>query len=101
MEMEKPTIDPATGKPLWRANGERQRYYDRMFAEVDHGALLVVAGQVLRHRAVKRGEIGPHDGISPSFEEMADVIEWADLRQLRILRKCAESLGEPEVISTH
>jgi hypothetical protein len=90
--MERPTIDPATGEPLWRPNGARQRYAKRMVEEVDVYRIFVVAAQVLRHRMVERGEIGPKDGISPSKEQVADVIAWSDLRQLRLLRKLAESL---------
>jgi hypothetical protein len=47
---------------------------------------------VLFHRKLKAGEIGPDDGITPTQEEMANVIEWADLRQLQLLRKIAESI---------
>ena len=90
--MEKPMIDPATGEPLWRPNGARQRFAARMVEEVDPHLVFVVACQVVRNRKVQRGEIGPHDGISPSNEEVLNVIAWANLRQLRILRKCAESL---------
>ena len=97
--MEKPTIDPVTGEPLWRPNGARQRFAQRMVEEVDPVRVFVVAAQVLRHRMVERGEIGPEDGISPTTEEVADVIAWSDLRQLRLLRKWAESLDEPEEIS--
>jgi hypothetical protein len=97
--MERPTIDPTTGEPLWQPNGARQRFLKRMTEEVDAIRVFVVVGQVLRHRMVKRGEIGPDDGISPTTEDVADVIAWADLRQLRLLRKWAESLGEPERVS--
>jgi hypothetical protein len=45
-----------------------------------------------KHRKLKAGEIGPDDGITPTQEEMVHVIEWADLRQLQLLRKIAESI---------
>ena len=90
--MEKPTIDPTTGEPLWRPNGARQRFAKRLLEEVDYGRVFVVAAQVLRHRMVQRGQIGPHDGISPSNEEVLNVVAWSDLRQLRLLRKMAEGL---------
>jgi hypothetical protein len=96
--MEKPTIDRATGEPLWRPNGARQRFAQGMVDEVDPVRVFVVAAQVLRHRMVERGEIGPDDGISPTTEEIADVIAWYDLYQLRLLRKWAESLDEPEEV---
>jgi hypothetical protein len=96
--MEKPTID-STGEPLWRPNGARQRFAQRMADEVDPVRVFAAAAYVLRHRMVQRGEIGPEDGISPTTEEIADVIAWCDLRQLRLLRKMAESLGEPEEVS--
>jgi hypothetical protein len=96
--MEKPTIDPTTGEPLWRPNGARQRFAQRMVDEVDPVRVFVVAAGVLRHRMVQSGEIGPEDGVSPTKEEVLDVIAWADLRQLRLLRKWAESLGEPEKV---
>jgi len=99
--MEKPTIDPTTGEPLWRPNGARQRFAQRMVKEVDPVRVFVVAGWVLRHRMVQRGEIGPEDGISPAQEEVADLIAWCDLRQLRLLRKMAESLDEPEEVPIH
>jgi hypothetical protein len=97
--MEKPTIDPTTGEPLWRPNGARQRFAKRMAEEVDPVRVFVVAAQVLRHRMVERGEIGPEDGISPTTEQVTDVIAWCDLRQLRLLQKWAESLDEPEEVS--
>jgi hypothetical protein len=62
--------------------------------KVDFGRLFAVAAQVLRYRMVQRGEIGPDDGISPSMEEVLNVIAWSDLRQLRLLRKMAESMIE-------
>ena len=89
--LEKPTVG-LDGRPLWRSNGERQRYAQRMLEEVDHGAVFAAAGQVLFHRKLKAGEIGPDDGITPTQEEMVNVIEWADLRQLQLLRKIAESI---------
>ncbi len=89
--MEKPTIGP-DGEPLWQPNGARQRYAQRMAKEVDITRVFVAAGQVLRHRMVQRGDIGPNEGISPTKEEVANVIAWCDLRQLRLLRKIAEDL---------
>ena len=89
--LEKPTVGP-DGRPLWQSNGERQRYAQRMLEEVDYGAVFAAAGQVLFHRKLKAGEIGPDDGITPTQEEMVNVIEWADLRQLQLLRKIAESI---------
>jgi hypothetical protein len=44
----------------------------------------------------QRGEIGPDEGISPSMDEMINVVAWSDLRQLRLLRKIAESLEVDE-----
>jgi len=67
--LEKPTVGP-DGRPLWQSNGERQRYAQRMLEEVDHGAVFAAAGQVLFHRKLKAGEIGPDDGITPTQEEM-------------------------------
>ncbi len=90
-EMEKPTVGP-DGRPRWQPNGARQRYAKRMSEEVDPGRVIAVAGQVLRNRKVRSGEIGPHDGISPSIKECLGVIEWCDFRQLRLLREMAESL---------
>jgi hypothetical protein len=90
--MERPTIDPTTGEPLWRPNGARQRFAERLSEEVDFGRVFAAAGFVLRHRMEQRGEIGPDDGISPSPDEVINVIAWSDLRQLRLLRKIAESL---------
>jgi hypothetical protein len=89
--LEKPTVGP-DGRPLWQSNGERQRYAQRMLEEVDYGAVFAAAGQVLFHRKLKAGEIGPDDGITPTQEEMVNVIEWANLRQLQLLRKIAESI---------
>jgi len=90
--MEKPSIDPTTGEPLWRPNGARQRFAARMAEEVDQVRVFVAAAQVLRHRMVQRGEIGPEEGISPTNEEVTNVIAWSDLRQLKLLRKIAEDL---------
>jgi hypothetical protein len=89
--IEQPTVGP-DGEPLWRATGARQRYAQRLVEEVDHGRMFVAACQVLFHRKLKLGEIGTDDAISPSTEEVANVIAWCDLRQLRLLRKIAESL---------
>jgi hypothetical protein len=90
--MEKPTIDSKTGEPLWQSNGARQRYAARLVKEVDQGRMFAAAGRVLFHRKLKAGEIGPDDAISPSTEEVANVMAWCDLRQLRLLRKIAEGL---------
>jgi hypothetical protein len=89
--MEKPTVGP-DGRPRWQPNGARQRYAKRLAKEVDVGRVFAATAQVLHHRMVQRGEIGPDDGISPSTEEIVGVIEWCDLRQLRLLRKMAESM---------
>jgi hypothetical protein len=97
--MEKPTIDPATGEPLWQPNGARQRFAKRMAEEIDFDRMFVVAAYVVPHRMVERGEIGPEDGVDVSMDQVINVIEWADLRQLRLLRKWAESLDEPEKMS--
>ena len=72
-KMEKPRISP-DGESLWQPNGARQRYARRLTEEVDLYRLFAVAAQVFRHRKVERGEIGPNDGISPSKEEVLDVI---------------------------
>jgi hypothetical protein len=84
--LEKPTVG-SDGRPLWQSNGERQRYAQRMLEEVDYGAVFAAAGQVLFHRKLKAGEIGPDDGITPTQEEIVNVIEWADLRQIQLLRR--------------
>ncbi len=89
--MEKPSIGP-DGEPRWQPNGARQRYAMQLAREVDFGRLFVAACQVLFHRMLKRGAIGPGDCISPSNEEVLNVIAWCDLRQLRLLRKMAEGL---------
>jgi hypothetical protein len=91
-EMEKPTIHPTTGEPLWRPNGARQRFAKRMVEEVPFERVFVAAGQVLRHRMEQRGEIGPDDGIRPTKEQIVNVIAWSNLRQLRLLRRIAEGL---------
>ena len=91
MKMEKPRVGP-DGEPLWEQDGERQRYAKRLSEEVDPGRLFAAVGQVLFHRMLKAGEIGPDDGITPSNAEILNVIAWADIRQLRLLRKMAESL---------
>ena len=93
---ERPTIDPTTGEPLWRRNGARQRFAKRLSEEVELPRVLMAAGFVLRHRMEQRGEIGPDEGISPSMDEMINVVAWSDLRQLRLLRKIAESLEVDE-----
>jgi hypothetical protein len=42
---------------------------------------------------VRRGEIGPDDEVNLSIERIIEeVIEWADLRQLKVLRAVAEGL---------
>ena len=44
-------------------------------------------------RQVRRGEIGPDDEVNLSIERIIEeVIEWADLRQLKVLRAVAEGL---------
>ncbi|MFY9840943.1 MAG: hypothetical protein WAK55_31630 [Xanthobacteraceae bacterium] len=91
--LEKPTVGP-DGRPLWQSNGERQRYAQRMLEEVDKGAVFAAAGQVVFHRKLKAGEIGPDDSITPTQDEMVKVIEWADLSQLQLLRKIAESIDK-------
>jgi hypothetical protein len=70
-KMEKPTIDPATGEPQWQPDGARQRFAKRLVEEVDMGRLLAAAAQVLHHRKVKRGEIGPDDAIRHTAKRMS------------------------------
>jgi len=89
--IEEPTVD-LDGEPRWQPLGERQRYAERMSEEVDPHRLFMAAAQVLFHRKLRAGEIGPDDGISPTNEEVEDVIAWSDLRQLKLLRKIAEDL---------
>jgi hypothetical protein len=88
--MEEPTVGP-DGEPLWQPNGERQCYAKRLAREIAPDRMFVAACQVLFNRKLKAGEIGPNDCISPQ-EEAANVIAWCDLRQLRLLRKIAQSL---------
>jgi hypothetical protein len=95
--MEKPTIDPTTGEPQWQPDGARQRFAEQLAEEVDFGRLYAAAAQVLHHRMVQRGEIGPDDETRPSKEDVMNVIQWSDLRQLRLLKKIAEGLIEDKV----
>jgi hypothetical protein len=99
--MERPTIDPATGDALWQPNGARQRYAKRFFNEVEISRILAAAGQIMRHQMVERGEIGPHDGVSIQKADFANWIQWCNLGQLKVIRRIAEGLVGPEVISTH
>ena len=89
--IEQPTIGP-DGEPRWQPHGARQRYADRMSEEVDPGRLFMAAAHVLFNRKLKAGKIGPHDEITPTQEEVLNVIAWSDLRQLRLLKEMAEGL---------
>jgi hypothetical protein len=99
--MERPTIDPATGDANWRPNGARQRFALRMAEELGFDRVFAAAAQIMRHQMVKRGEIGPPDGVTISLEDVVDWLQWRTLRQLKVIRRIAESLGEPEEISAH
>ena len=90
--MERPTIHPTTGEAQWRTDGARQRFAKRLSEEVDFARVFVAAGTLMRDQMERRGEIGPDDGVPLTPKEIADWISWLDLRQLKHLRKLAESL---------
>ena len=99
--MEKPTIDPTTGEALWRPNGARQRYALRMLEELGFTLVFVAAGQLMRHQMVQRGEIGLHDGVSLSKADVVNWLQWRTLKQLKFIRRIAETTGEPEEVPIH
>jgi hypothetical protein len=99
--MERPTIDPATGDANWQPNGARQRYAQQMLEELGFTRVFVAACQIMRGLMVERGEIEREDGISLSKADVVNWLQWRTLRQLKIIRKIAEDLGEPEKLSTH
>jgi hypothetical protein len=97
--MEKPTIDPATGEANWQSNGARQRFALRMVKELSFDRVFAAAGQIMRRQMVARGEIGPEDGVSISIDDVVNWLQWRTLRQLKVLRRIAKDLGEPEEVS--
>jgi hypothetical protein len=60
--------------------------------EIDMGRIFAAAAQVVRQRLEQRGEIGADEPMTPTQEQVIAVIEWSDLRQLKLLRKLAEGL---------
>jgi hypothetical protein len=60
--------------------------------EIDMGRIFAAAAQVARQRLEQRGEIGADEPMTPTQEQVIAVIEWSDLRQLKLLRKLAEGL---------
>ena len=84
--MERPRIDP------------RQRFAQRMTEELGFVPVFIAACQLMRHQMVQRGEIGPHDGASISPDDAINWLQWRTLRQLKIIGRIAEGIGNPEEV---
>jgi hypothetical protein len=80
-------------KPFGRHDGARQRFAERTLEEFSAERVFVAAGLLIRQR--EYSHLPDDEGVNLSKEDIADYVQWLDLKDLRLVRQIAEGLEGP------
>jgi hypothetical protein len=58
--------------------------------------MFLAAGFLMRQREYRH--LPEDEGVNLSKEQIADYVQWLDLRDLKLVRQIAESIGDPEEV---
>jgi hypothetical protein len=89
--MEEPRVDES-GEAIWRPNGARQRFAEWSIEQLGIERIFVAIGFLIRHR--EYGHLPEDEGITLTKEEVADYVQWLNLKELRLIHKMAEQIEE-------
>jgi hypothetical protein len=80
------------GDAIWRPNGARQRYAKWSVEQVGPLRILLAVGFLIRNRHYSH--LPCDEGICLTKEEIADYVQWLDLKELKLVHEIAMELVE-------